>query len=69
MLGSLRFRLPAVFLLGIALAVLVAALISVRFFQNYTEARGVDELRAESAGIVQLYASAAGRETVPAAVR
>ncbi|HEY2372386.1 MAG TPA: HAMP domain-containing sensor histidine kinase [Gaiellaceae bacterium] len=65
MLGSLRFRLPAVFLLGIALAVLVAALISIRFFQNYTQARGVDELRAESAGIVQLYAQQAGRETVP----
>ena len=65
MLGSLRFRLPAVFLLGIALAVLVAALISVRFFQSYTQARGVDELRAESAGIVQLYATQAGRETVP----
>jgi signal transduction histidine kinase len=65
MLGSLRFRLPAVFLLGIAIAVLVAALISVRFFQNYTQARGVDELRAESAGIVQLYAQQAGRETVP----
>jgi hypothetical protein len=65
MLGSLRFRLPAVFLLGIALAVLVAALISIRFFQNYTQARGVDELRAESAGIVQLYTTQAGRETVP----
>ena len=65
MLGSLRFRLPAVFLLGIALAGLVAALISVRFFQSYTVARGVDELRAESAGIVQLYAQQAGRETVP----
>ena len=65
MLGSLRFRLPAVFLLGIALAVLVAALISIRFFQNYTQARGVDELKAESAGIVQLYAQQAGRETVP----
>ena len=65
MLGSLRFKLPAVFLLGIALAVLVAALISVRFFQSYTQARGVDELRAESAGIVQLYTQQAGRETVP----
>jgi two-component system sensor histidine kinase BaeS len=65
MLGSLRFRLPALFLLGIALAVLVAALISVRFFQSYTQARGVDELRAESGGIVQLYAQQAGRETVP----
>jgi signal transduction histidine kinase len=65
MLGSLRFRLPAVLLVAIALAVLVSALISVRFFQSYTKARGVDELRAESAGILQLYAQQAGRETVP----
>jgi hypothetical protein len=34
MLGSLRFRLPALFLVGILLAGLVAALISVRFFQS-----------------------------------
>ena len=41
MLGSLRFRLPALFLLGIVLAGLVAALISIRFFQSYThDARG-----------------------------
>jgi len=65
MLGSLRFRLPALFLLGIVLAGLVAALISIRFFQSYTHARAVDELRAESVGIVQLYARQAGRETVP----
>jgi two-component system sensor histidine kinase BaeS len=65
MLGSLRFRLPALFLLGIVLAGLVAALISVRFFQSYTRARAVDELKSESVGIVQLYASSAGRESVP----
>jgi signal transduction histidine kinase len=65
MLGSLRFRLPALFLLGIVLAVVVAALISIRFFQSYTRARAVDELRAESVGIVQLYARQAGAETVP----
>jgi hypothetical protein len=34
MLGSLRFRLPALFLLGILLAGLVASLISIRFFQS-----------------------------------
>jgi signal transduction histidine kinase len=62
MLGSLRFRLPALFLLGIVLAGLVASLISVRFFQSYTRARAVDELRSESVGIVQLYARQAGRE-------
>lgn len=65
MLGSLRFRLPALFLLGFFLAGLVASLISVRFFENYTRARAIDELRAESVGIVQLYARQAGRETVP----
>jgi signal transduction histidine kinase len=65
MLGSLRFRLPALFLLGILLAGLVASLISIRFFQSYTRARAIDELRSESVGIVQLYAQQAGRETVP----
>jgi signal transduction histidine kinase len=65
MLGSLRFRLPALFLLGIVLAGLVSALISIRFFQNYNRARAVDELRSESVGIVQLYARQAGVEGVP----
>src|SRR4051812_47846921 len=65
MLGSLRFRLPALFLLGIVLAGLVAALISIRFFQSYTRARAVDELRSESVGIVRLYARQAGVEAVP----
>ena len=65
MFGSLRFRLPAFFLLGILLAGLIASLISIRFFQSYTRARAVDELRSESVGIVQLYAQQAGRESVP----
>jgi signal transduction histidine kinase len=65
MLGSLRFRLPALFLLGIVLAGVVASLISIRFFQSYTRARAIDELRSESVGIVQLYASSAGRDNVP----
>ena len=60
MLGSLRFRLPALFLLGILLSGLVATLISIRFFQSYNRARAVDELRSESVGIVQLYAQQAG---------
>src|SRR5256714_5396620 len=65
MFGSLRFRLPALFLVGIVLSGIVAALISIRFFQSYTRARAVDELRSESVGIVQLYARQAGLETVP----
>jgi signal transduction histidine kinase len=65
MLGSLRFRLPALFLLGIVLAGLVAALISIRFFQSYTHDRAVDELRSESVGIERLYAQQAGAREVP----
>jgi signal transduction histidine kinase len=65
MLGSLRFRLPALFLLGIVLSGLVASLIAVRFFQSYTHDRAVDELRSESVGIVQLYARQAAQEIVP----
>src|SRR5438874_10797524 len=63
MLRSLRFRLPALFLLGIVLAVVVATLIAVRFFQSYTRSHAASELRAESAGIESLYQqkAAAGR--------
>jgi signal transduction histidine kinase len=65
MFGSLRVRLPALFLLGICLSGIVAAAISIRFFQNYTRDRAVDELRSESVGIVQLYARQAGARGVP----
>ena len=65
MLGSLRFRLPALFLVGILLAGLVASLISIRFFQSYEHGRAIDELRSESAGIVQLYALQGVPQTVP----
>jgi signal transduction histidine kinase len=59
-LRSLRFRLPALFLLGIVLAGVVATLIAVRFFQSYTRTHAASELRAESVGIVQLYERQAG---------
>jgi signal transduction histidine kinase len=65
MLGSLRFRLPALFLLGIVLSGLVASLIAIRFFQGYTRTRAIAELRSESVGIVQLEASQAGAKEVP----
>ena len=61
MLGSLRFRLPALFLLGIVLAGVVAALISLRLFQTYTRAQSVQELRREATGLSELYADAALR--------
>jgi signal transduction histidine kinase len=59
-LRSLRFRLPALFLLGVVLAAVVATLIAVRFFQGYTRTHAATELRAESAGIGQLYEQKAG---------
>ncbi len=59
--GSLRFRLPALFLLGIVIAGLVAAVISLRLFQTYTHDQSVDELRREASGLSQLYADAALR--------
>jgi signal transduction histidine kinase len=66
-LGSLRFRLPALFLLGVVLAGVVATVISIRFFQSYTHTRAIHELRSESIGIVSLYASQAGANDVPVA--
>jgi signal transduction histidine kinase len=60
LLRSLRFRLPALFLLGIVLAGVVATLIAVRFFQSYTRTHAASELRGESAGIGQLYERQAG---------
>jgi hypothetical protein len=54
MLGSLRFRLPALFLLGVVLSGLVASLIAIRFFQSYNHSRAVDELRSESVGIQRI---------------
>jgi signal transduction histidine kinase len=65
MLRSLRFKLPALFLLGIVLSGLVASLIAIRIFQSYTRTRAIAELRAESVGIVSLYARQAGAQKVP----
>jgi signal transduction histidine kinase len=62
---SLRFRLPALFLVGVVLAAVIAALIAVQFFQDYTRTHAAHELRSESAGIVELYAQQAGLGNVP----
>jgi signal transduction histidine kinase len=61
--GSLRFRLPAVFLLGIVLAGLVSALIAVQLFSGYTRNQSYDELGREARGIARLYGDAALRAT------
>jgi signal transduction histidine kinase len=59
-LSSLRFRLPALFLLGIVLAGVVATLIAVRFFQGNIRSHAASELRADGAGIVGLYKEKVG---------
>ena len=49
MLNSLRFRLPALFLAGIALSGLVTSLIALRLFQDYARKQTLTELRQEAA--------------------
>ncbi|MEX2211460.1 MAG: HAMP domain-containing sensor histidine kinase [Gaiellaceae bacterium] len=60
MFRSLRFRLPAIFLAGIAVAGLVASLIAVRLFQDHVESQALDELKQEATGLAQLYSRRAG---------
>jgi two-component system, OmpR family, sensor kinase len=61
MLNSLRFRLPALFLAGIALAGLVTSLIALRLFQDFTRTESLHELRQEARGLADLYAEWAVR--------
>ena len=61
MFHSLRFRLPALFLAGIALTGLVSTLIAFGLFRNYTQSQARKELRREAAGLTQLYAEQAVR--------
>ncbi|MET1008523.1 MAG: HAMP domain-containing sensor histidine kinase [Gaiellaceae bacterium] len=55
MLRSLRFRLPAIFLLGMLVAAVVTAAVAVRFFQDDTESRTLAELRRQAEGLAELY--------------
>src|SRR3954471_1191582 len=59
MLRSLRFRVPALFLIGIVLSGVVAAATAVVFFQNYVQSRSRDELRQNAIGLSHLYAQQA----------
>src|SRR5215218_3613230 len=63
MLNSLRFRLPALFLAGIALSGLVTSLIALRLFQDYARNQTLSELRQEAGGLADLYAESAVRAT------
>jgi len=61
MFRSLRFRLPALFLAGIALTGLVSTLIAFGLFRNYTQDQAERELRREAAGLTALYSELAVR--------
>ena len=60
MFRSLRFRLPAFFLVGLVLSGLVSSLIAIRLFQDYTRDRALAEIRREAVGLSRLLASDAG---------
>jgi signal transduction histidine kinase len=58
MLGSLRVRLPLVFLAGIVLAGVITTAISIRLFQQFTENQTLSKLNREANGIAALYSTA-----------
>ena len=59
MFSSLRFRLPALSLAGIALAGIVTTGIAVKLYQVYTHDQSLHELRREANGLTTLYAEQA----------
>ncbi len=60
-MASLRFRLPALFLVGIVVAALVTAVLAVRLFQEQTREETLSDLRRQAAGLADLYADQALR--------
>src|SRR4051794_28318017 len=58
MLGSLRVRLPLVFLAGIVLAGVITTLISIRLFRDFSHEQALTKLKREGQGIALLYARA-----------
>jgi signal transduction histidine kinase len=63
MLGTLRFRLTAVFLAVVLVFGLVSIALAFRLFQDVTRRQSVDELRREASGLAALYADAAIRSS------
>ena len=61
MLGTLRFRLTALFLTVVLVFGLVSIALAVRLFQDVTRTESVRELSREAAGLADLYAQAALR--------
>jgi signal transduction histidine kinase len=57
-LGSLRVRLPLIFLAGILLAGIVTTAIAIRLFQDFAHHQTLSELNREAGGIATLYTNA-----------
>jgi len=53
-LRSLRFRLPALFLAGIAVAGIVSAAIAFQLLSGYSRSQSLKELRREASGLAEL---------------
>jgi signal transduction histidine kinase len=52
---SLRFRIPAFFLVGMLVAAAITALLAIRFFQDDAHDRTLADLRRQAAGLASLY--------------
>jgi signal transduction histidine kinase len=63
MLGTLRFRLTAVFLAVVLVFGVVSIVLAVRLFQDSTRSQSLEELEREAVGIAALYAEYALRST------
>src|SRR5919108_1480314 len=61
MFRSLRFRLPALFLVSIVVSGLIAAVVALRLFQDYVIDRSKVELRREAIGLTEVFARQAIR--------
>jgi two-component system OmpR family sensor kinase len=59
MFTSLRFRLPAFFLAGVALAGIISTAIAVQLFQGHVRSQSLSELKREARGLAELYGQAA----------
>jgi signal transduction histidine kinase len=63
MLGTLRFRLTALFLAVVLVFGLASIALAVRLFQDVTRKQSVEELRREATGLAALYAESALRSS------
>jgi two-component system OmpR family sensor kinase len=63
MLGTLRFRLTALFVAAVLVFGLVSIALAVRLFQDVTHEQSVQELEREASGLAALYAESALRSS------